>query len=536
MQTLPIGIQHFDVLRKRGDIYIDKTRQIYDLMNTGAYLFLSRPRRFGKSLLITTLKEIFSGNRDLFKGLWIEDKIDWESRPVIVINFNDVNFKSMGLEDALDIYLDEVAAEHGLWLQSQDYKSKFRELIVELSTEKDVVVLIDEYDKPITDLLGDAERVKENVSVLKNFYSVLKSSESRHIHFAFLTGVSKYGKIAVFSDLNNLIDMTVDRTTATLLGITQEELESYFGDYIDRLCQRHSMKRDAMLAEIKRWYNGYSWDGENRVYVPFSTLVFFQQQTFANHWYATATPTFLVELLRQQKIPAYNLETVGGDSTLLDSADVNSVNIYSLLFQTGYLTIKSTRYSHLGQLYTLGYPNYEVEMSFQRNLLSDYIHKPIDQLNRDILIGLDQILYEQDIAGFITKLRAVFADIPHQIHLPYEAYYHSLAYLILSLAGFDIMAERATNLGRLDAVLELPEVVYIVEFKFDNEAASENDSTQTDDSGGQSSKASLAQEAILQIKTKGYDVPYRSSGKQIILLGIVAGKESRNIIDWEQDS
>lgn len=534
MQTLPIGIQHFDVLRERGDIYVDKTRHIYDLMNAGAYLFLSRPRRFGKSLLVTTMREIFRGNRALFQGLWIEDKIDWEPRPVIVINFNDVNFKSMDLGDALNIYLDEVADELNMTLQSQDYKSKFRELIVELSSEKKVAILIDEYDKPITDLLGNQDAVNENVSVLKNFYSVLKSSESRHIHFAFLTGVSKYGKIAVFSDLNNLIDMTVDRTTATLLGITQDELESYFGDYIDQLCQRHNMDREAMLAKIKHWYNGYSWDGENRVYVPFSTLVFLQQQTFTNHWYSTATPTFLVDLLREQKIPAYKLERIGGDNTLLDSADVNSVNIYSLLFQTGYLTIKSTRPSHLGQLYILGYPNYEVEMSFQRNLLSDYIHKPIDQLNHDILLDLEQILLDQDIEAFITKLQAVFADIPHQIHLPHEAYYHSLAYLTLSLAGFDIIAERSTNLGRLDAVLELPEVVYIVEFKFDKESADTANSDDTDASEIMSNKPSKALEAIQQIKNKGYDVPYRSSGKEIILLGIVAGQESRNIIDWMQ--
>lgn len=529
MKSLPIGIQHFSVLRERDDIYVDKTRQIYDLMNAGAYLFLSRPRRFGKSLLVTTMREIFSGNRDLFRGLWIEDKIDWETRPVIVINFNDVNFKSMGLEQALTEYMDRVASDLNVSLGARDYKAKFQELIATLSVEKRVAILIDEYDKPITDLLGDHEAVKENISILKNFYSVLKSSESQHIHFAFLTGVSKYGKIAVFSDLNNLIDMTVDRTTATLLGITQDELEFYFDEYIDRLCKRHNRTRDDILAEIKHWYNGYSWDGENRVYVPFSTLVFFQQQTFANHWYSTATPTFLVELLREQKIPAYNLERVGGDSTLLDSADINSVNIYSLLFQTGYLTIKSTRHSHLGQLYILGYPNYEVEMSFQRNLLSDYIHKPVDQLNHDILLDLEQILHEQNIEGFIEKLQAVFADIPHQIHLPHEAYYHSLAYLILSLAGFEIMAERSTNLGRLDAVLELTDVVYIVEFKFDKEADGANDSKVSPD------KPSLASKAVQQIKDKGYDVPYRGSGKEIILLGIVAGQESRNIIDWIQE-
>lgn len=522
MQSLPIGIQDFSVLRERGDIYIDKTRQIYELMNAGVYLFLSRPRRFGKSLLITTLKEIYSGNRALFQGLWIEDKIDWKQRPVILVNFNDIDYQSMSLGDALAAYMDKLAEEYELSLKANNYKGKFLELIEVLSTEGNVVILVDEYDKPITDLLGDKEKVNEHVQVLKNFYSVLKSTESNHIHFALLTGVSKYGKISVFSDLNNLKDMTIDRRTTTLLGITQEELESYFAEYIDQLCIVHDMARDKMLNEIASWYDGYSWDGINRVYVPFSTMLFFDQQTFTNHWFATATPTFLVKLLEQKLIPAYELEEISGDSTLLDSADVNEVNVYSLLFQTGYLTIKSSHRSHLGQRYTLGYPNFEVESSFQRQLLANYINKPVDQLPNDVLVGLEEALYKQDIEGFITSLRSVYASIPYQIHLPYEAYYHSLAYLILSLLGFQVSAERPTNLGRLDAVLELPNVVYIIEFKTTYEASVDE-------------TLSTAKLAVQQIKEKGYDTPFRSTGKKIILLGIVVGKDARNIVDWAQE-
>lgn len=521
LQSLPIGIQHFDVLRERGDIYIDKTRQIHELMNAGVFLFLARPRRFGKSLLISTLREIFRGNRALFEGLWIEDQIDWQPRPVILLNFNDINYQSMSLSDALTDYMDDIAADYQITLTERDYKGKFRELIVALSTQGKIALLVDEYDKPITDMLDNPEKVEEHITVLKNLYSVLKSTESAHIHFALLTGVSKYGKISIFSDLNNLKDLTVDERTATLLGITQHELESYFGAYIERLCDRHNMTRDAMLTEIERWYNGYSWDGIHRVYVPFSTLLFLDQQIFANHWFSTATPTFLIKLLREKQIPAYDLENVSGDNTLLDSANVTDINILSLLFQTGYLTIKSSHHSRMGQRYQLGYPNFEVSQSFQESLLADYIDQPVDQLLNSVLSRLEEMLANQDVDGFITVLRAVFADIPHQLHLPYEAYYHSVVYLILRLLGFNVNAERPNNLGRMDALLELPNAIYIIEFKIMDEE--------------QSNSESMANLALQQIKEKGYDTPFRGTEKKIILLGIVFGKQNRNIVDWKQN-
>lgn len=369
MQKLPIGIQSFNVLREENYTYVDKTEQIYRLMNTGKFVFLARPRRFGKSLLTTTLREIYRGNKALFQGLWIEDKIDWLPSPVILINFNDLNYLDVELGVALTQYMDRLAAENGITLTALDYKTKFQELITSLSPSGKVTILIDEYDKAITDLLENEERVQESVATLKNFYSVLKSTAAEHLHFVFLTGVSKYGKISLFSDLNNLLDVTLDPRFTTLLGYTQAELEQYFPDHLDQIAQRYNKSRPDMLAMIAHWYNGFSWDGVNRVYVPFSTLVFLEQQIFANLWFSTATPSFLIKLIQQQLLTSYELDEMARNSTLLDSVDVNRVDVHSLLFQTGYLTVKSTWLGSTGQMYELGYPNFEVAKAFQQCLI-----------------------------------------------------------------------------------------------------------------------------------------------------------------------
>ncbi|MEZ4656995.1 MAG: ATP-binding protein [Caldilineaceae bacterium] len=510
MQRLPIGVQSFRNLREEDNLYVDKTRQIYDLLHTGKFVFLSRPRRFGKSLLTTTLQEIFRGNKVLFEGLWIEDKIDWQPRPVILINFNDLDYLSQSLADALTNYMDELAVAQDIALTATHYKDKFRELIVRLSTEKTVAILIDEYDKAITDLFENDEKVQEHVATLKNFYSVLKSTASDHLHFVFLTGVSKYGKVSIFSDLNNLLDITLDPRFATLLGYTQAELEHYFPDRLAQLAQRYDLSLPDMLTMIARWYNGYSWDGVNTVYVPFSTLVFLEQQMFANHWFATATPSFLIKLLRQQQIPPYDLDAVSADSKLLDSADVHRINVYSLLFQTGYLTVKSTWHGPTGQEYELGYPNFEVAQAFQQHLLSDYLAPSLGQMSSNLISRLYKVLLTQNIEGFVNILKSIFASIPHTLFLPQEAYYHSLVYLLMKLLGFTVYAEPLTNLGRIDAVLALDEVVYVIEFKM-----------------------STADIALQQIRNKQYALPFRNQGKRIILLGLAFDAASRNLVDWQ---
>ena len=512
MQKLPIGEQFFDRLRENNFLYVDKTEQIYKLMQVGALVFLSRPRRFGKSLLTTTLKAIVQGKRELFQGLWIEDKLDWQPTPVILINFNDVSYRTQPLVQGLMDYLDELAHELGVTLDPGDPKKKFRELIARLAPQGKITLLIDEYDKPITDLLENAEKVQENVDTLKDFYSVLKSSEAKHLQFTFVTGVSKYGKLSIFSDLNNLIDITVDARFATLLGYTQQELEHYFADYLDRLVQTFQISRHELLQQIAFWYDGYSWDGVNRVYVPFSTMLFLEMQTFENHWFATGTPTFLIKLLRQMQVPAYALESITADTKLLNSADVNQISVVSLLFQTGYLTIKQVQRTLQGQFYELGYPNYEVAHAFRQHLLVDYLETNPDQVSAFLLTQLQQALQTTNIDAFIATLQAVFADIPSQLFLPQEAYYHSVVYLVLRLLGFSIQAERMTNVGRIDAVLELADKVYILEFKM-----------------------TTGQIALDQIRTKKYAQPFLGRDKTVILLGIAFDKTTRNIADWKHE-
>lgn len=513
MTKLPIGIQHFTVLREDGYVYVDKTEQIYHLMSAGRFLFFARPRRFGKSLLVTTLAEIYRGNRALFQGLWIEDKIDWQPYPVILLNFNDLDYQEQTLADSLARQLDRIAAQHQLVLPSVHYKDKFYDLITTLGREQKIVLLVDEYDKPITDLLENEQKVAEHIVALKNFYSVIKSTSSEYIHFAFFTGVSKYGKISLFSDLNNLLDITLDRRFATLVGYTQAELEHYFGEYIDRLAEFYELPRPDMLRWIQYWYNGYSWDGVQRLYVPFSTLVFLEQQTFANHWFATATPSFLLKLLRKYQIPAYALEKLTADNILLDNADVNNINVFSLLFQTGYLTVKRSRPTLQGQRYDLGYPNHEVAQAFQQYLLADYLKTEVSQLRTQLVDLLEELLKTRQLQRFMDVLNTVFASIPHTLFLAEEAYYHSLFYLLLKLLGFDIRVEPLSSQGRTDAVLELSDVIYIVEFKM-----------------------STAQVALDQIKARGYDQPYRASGKAIVLLGIAFDKAARKVGDWQSEA
>lgn len=344
-----------------------------------------------------------------------------------------------------------------------------------------------------------------------------------------LTGVSKYGKLSIFSDLNNLLDITLDPRFATLLGYTQTELEQYFSDYIDQLTIRYASNRAEVLAQIKFWYNGYSWDGVQRVYVPFSTLVFFSQQSFASHWFATATPSFLIKLLRQQQLPAYTLDEISADSKLLDSADVNQISVISLLFQTGYLTVKRVERTFQGDLYELGYPNYEVAQAFQQHLLTDYLTANIDQISITLLGNLRKALQTQNLEAFIRTLQSVFCSIPHTLFLPQEAYYHSVVYLVLRLLGFKVEAERLNNLGRLDAVLELGNVVYILEFKM-----SEGQPKPRKRGKGKATapQPTPAQIAIEQIHAKQYDLPFRHLGKTILLLGIAFDQEKRNISEW----
>jgi hypothetical protein len=516
MKKLPIGLQDLPGLISDGYLFVDKTEQIHRLMQAGKYLFLSRPRRFGKSLLVSTLHEIFRGNKALFKGLWIEDKIDWAPYPVIRVDFNAIDYRVQSLEHALSRQMDDIASRHGLEIPEEwTSKDKFSHLIETLgSGDKKVVVLIDEYDKAITDFLGeDEERIPENVRTLKNFYSTLKSLD-RCIHFVFITGVSKYGRVSIFSDLNNLNDVSTHPDFAVLLGWTQEEMERYFDNRLSDLARHFNLDRADLLEKIRAYYNGYSWDGEHRVYNPYSLLNFFHHRTFRNFWFTTGTPTFLTKLLRQQLIPAYELENFRANDFMVESADVHHVGLPALMLQTGYFTIKKITLSQdLSPLYHLGYPNREVRLSFLQNILAAYLDRPVDVTDVTLTQHMRRFLTEGDLPNFFALLSSIFASVPYQITRTEESYFHSVTHVVLALTAHVVHSEIPTNQGRMDAVLDAGERVYIFEFKLRDSA----------------------DDALAQIREHGYPERFRAAGKPLTLVGVAFDTEAKNVREWKAE-
>ena len=362
IRKYPIGIQNFKEIREEGYVYVDKSEIIYRLVSTGKYYFLSRPRRFGKSLLVDTLEELFSGSKELFEGLWIHDKWDWtKTNPVIHFSFAKLPYKEEGLSEAITYGLNINAKKYGVELTGNNIKVQFIELIEKVSAKGKVVILIDEYDKPIIDFLDDPKMAETNRSILKSFYSILKDSDAI-IKFLLITGVSQFSHVGIFSDLNNLDNITLSSHYGGLLGITQSELEQNFAAEISEL----QKSRPDILKLIKDWYNGYTWNMKAWVYNPFSLLKFMNDPVFRNYWFATGTPTFLMKALSSKMI--YDVEGTQLGELSLSTFEPDSPDLSSLLFQTGYLTIKDI--SPSGQVLTLGFPNKEVKNSFVDKLLS----------------------------------------------------------------------------------------------------------------------------------------------------------------------
>ena len=505
MKKLPIGLQDFARLRNEDYLYVDKTKLLYQLATEGVYYFLSRPRRFGKSLLVSTLSELFQGRRELFRGLWIEDHWDWQqTHPIIHLSLNSLGYKEVGLEKALTLRLNKIAAQYGLTLQSEANALRLQELIERLHASfGQAVVLIDEYDKPILDYLDDLPRAQAHRELLKSFFSVLKDADP-HLRFVLLTGVSKFSRVSIFSELNNLTDLTIYSDYATLLGYTQEELEHYFADRIDQLAPDFG-GRQTLLAQIKQWYNGYSWDTRHYVYNPYSVLSFFAKKEFANFWFETGTPTFLVKLLKRER--RYDFEQVLASAAALGSFELDRLHPITLLFQTGYLTIQS---KDEDLAYTLAYPNKEVRHSLLQHLLGEYV----EETPSDTYIQAKQMkdaLKKEDLEAFVDGLNSLFASIPYQIFIAdKEAYYHSVTFLALSLVGSFIQVEVSQAKGRPDAVVHLEQVIYVLEFKLDESAEA----------------------ALAQIQEKGYAQPYLTQGKTVRAVGFNFSAEHKAVDQW----
>jgi len=506
-QELPIGIQSFKKLRKENLLYVDKTEIIYKLTKFSNYFFLSRPRRFGKSLTLSTIKELFQGSKKLFDGLWVQDHWDWtQKHPVIHISFSSIGYKELGLEAAIEIQLDKLAKVGNIQLTEQGISQKFKELIEKLASKNNVVLLIDEYDKPITDYLDDLPQAKTHQKILKSFYSIIKDSDP-YIRFLLITGVSKFSKVSIFSELNNLTDLTTHSKFSTLVGYTQIELENYFEEGIKELKGKLAPTKEALLARIKEWYNGYSWDGENFMYNPFSILSFFGDGQFRNFWFSTGTPTFLINLLKERNL--YDIREIEVGEATFNSFDIENIDTYSLLFQTGYLTIKSIE--PLFNLFTLDYPNREVKDSMLQYLVAGFNHGSYAQTT-PIVIKLRKAFLTNDVDKIISIINSLFKSIPSHIFIKEkEAYYHSVVFLVFQYLGQYIEAEINTSDGRIDAVVQTDTHIYVVEFKLDESA----------------------DKAIQQIQTKAYLEKYKNQDKKLVGLGINFSSKTKNVSDWK---
>lgn len=510
MKRYPVGIQDFQKLREGGYLYIDKTKVIYKLLNSGSYFFLSRPRRFGKSLLMSTIKYFFQGEKELFQDLWISKNKanNWETYPVLHFSFSTLSYKDLGLKKALNQAVNLKAAEFQVTLEREGLGQRFQELIQKLgSGEKKVVLLIDEYDKPLIDYIDQQEQAEENRSTLKNFFSVIKDSDS-FIHFLLITGVSKFSKVSIFSDLNHLLDITLDERFDTITGITQNELDKNFAEEWPGLSQKFGVSPAEVREEVKKWYNGYAW-GEEKVYNPFSLLSFFTAKRFTNFWWESGTPTFLLKILRNEF--QYNLEQVESGIDAFESYTLDNMGWRALLFQTGYLTIH--QYEPDYRLYTLGYPNFEVKDSMLRHLLGVFREAGTGD-SQMLFANLKRSLESHDMNRLIDTINTLFAKIPYQLFLSKkEAFFHAILHLSFSGLGMMAQAEVSTAQGRVDTVVHTKDRIYVMEFKLDEPA----------------------EVALAQIQEKGYASPYLGQGKDVIALGISFSSEKKAVGAWVEE-
>ena len=504
-RRLPIGIQTFREIREQDCYYVDKTAYIRRLLDEGKHYFLSRPRRFGKSLFLDTCKELFEGNEPLFEELYIHEHWNWSVRhPVVRLSFGKGNFKTPGyVETNLMAQLDAVERRTGV---ASDYATGPERLAHQLEElhgryGQPVAVLIDEYDKPILDALEEPETARANRDYLRGLYATIKDSDA-HIRFSFITGVSKFSKVSLFSGLNNLIDITLDPAYSAICGYTEADLETLFAPELPGL------DRD----EIRDWYNGYSWLGEENVYNPFDILLLFHSRKFKAYWFETGTSSFLVETLFQRRVRSLSLEDMVGTDDLLSKFDVEDIATEALLFQTGYLTIARAEPRGGEMFYRLGYPNREVRQSLNRSLLNHLTGSPTQQVEHRA--RLYDLLLANDFAGLESLFRAFFASIPYEWYTSndiasYEGYYASVFYSYFAALESDVTVEESSSHGRLDMAVRFNDNVYLFEFKV----------VEMEPEGA----------AMAQLKERRYADKYRGLGQPIYLVAVEFSRETRNL-------
>ncbi|MFN5365369.1 MAG: AAA family ATPase [Bacteroidota bacterium] len=506
-ENLPLGLQDFRKIIENDFLYIDKTAYLYRMVSRPGAYFLSRPRRFGKSLTVSTLNELYKGSRELFKGLWIEDKWDWSRKhPVIKVTLTGSGFVETGLEAALHNLLDKQIRERGFPPGQGSVSNKFEYLIQESARDGKVVVLIDEYDAPIIHYLGrDIDKAVGNREILREFYTVLKNNDS-FLELVFLTGVSKSGMTGIFSGLNNLTDLSMHPRYATMLGYTQDELEHYFDENVTATALQMKLTREALLEQLRVWYNGYRFEEEaDRVYNPVSVNHFFNTGKFQNFWFATGTPTFLINLLRKEGI--YELHFPPLNPAGFETFELDRLKVEAILFQTGYLTIQSRDEDGL---LILDYPNKEVRDSMLENLIEGFVGVNTER-SASLVISLRKAFFADDLEQVFRILQTVFTNIPYQLQDKHpEKFYHAAIHLLFTYMGLRAHSEVCTSDGRVDSMVETPTRFYILEFKLDRSAG----------------------EALEQIKQKKYYRSVWESGKPVTCVGVNFSSETRNIEGW----
>jgi len=512
MRKLPIGIQTFEYIRTNNYLYVDKTALVWRIANLGKPYFFSRPRRFGKSLLLSTFEAYFQGRKDLFEGLAIEKlETKWEQHPVLHLDLNAEKYdKPEKLHEILSYHLTQWELKYGKGPDENSLSSRFGGVIRRAyeQTGHLAVVLVDEYDKPLLQSITDLSLLEDYRQTLKAFYGVLKSAD-RYLRFAFLTGVTKFSQVSVFSDLNQLNDISMDCPYATLCGITREELTATFGPEIEAFGQRNRLSAEEAVALMERNYDGYHFhpDGEG-VFNPFSVLNALSKQELGSYWFQTGTPTFLAELLQKSD---YDLRTlldgIEAPASSFSEYRVNEDNPIPLIYQSGYLTIKD--YNREFQNYLLDFPNDEVRYGFISFLVPFYT--PMKNSDQKFYIGkFIQELRAGDCNAFLTRMEAFFADIPYELNDRTERHYQVIFYLVFKLMGQFAEVEVRSARGRADAVVKTPKYIYVFEFKLNG----------------------TAEEALRQIEDKGYLIPYKADHREMVKVGAEFSAESRNLSRW----
>ena len=511
-RRLPIGIQTFREIRERDCYYVDKTAYIRRLVDEGKHYFLSRPRRFGKSLFLDTCKELFEGNEALFEGMAIHGHWDWSVRhPVVRLSFGKGHFKAPEyLHTNLMAQLDGVERRSGVTSTYATGPERFGHLVEALHerTGRRVAVLVDEYDKPMLDALEVPEVARANRDYLRGLYAVVKDCDA-HVRFSFIAGVSKFSKVSLFSGLNNLTDITLDPRYAAICGYTDADLDTVFAPELPGL------DRDA----VREWYNGYGWRGKERVYNPFDILLLFRNREFGAWWFETGTPAFLVETLFNRRVSALALDGMLGSAELLSTFDVDDMPTEALLFQTGYLTIVRAEPRGAEMFYRLGYPNLEVRQSLNRSLLNHMTGDPSRRASHSA--RLYDLLLANDFDALKVLFHSFYASIPHQWYTnndiaSYEGYYASVFYSYFAGLGFDITVEDSTSHGRLDLAVRFNANVYLFELK-------------VVESAGDGA-------AMEQLKTRRYADKYRGAGEPIHLVAVEFSRDTRNVVGFEVES